>query len=457
MRIKGWKEVFAFTFNQQIKTKSFIIGTAVMAFIVALIAFLADVLPMAFLGSQIEQAENALKGGSIYTVDTVYISNETDYRFDLTNLLTSQSLNCKIITSAEADAKISEISDTSEKAMVVRIISGNNGLGVDSRYATGEDNPVTKNDCGSISSMIASEVNVQYLLQIGVPENEIARTLSGVTTTVSSAGEEPVSMIQQIMNSVVPMISAIVLFIFIFSYSQLVAQAVAIEKSSRVIEYLLTSVKPLAIILGKVLAMCCVSLLQFFIIGLGGTLGFLVSLPFGIMSKVGSLAGAAADSMAAAGNSEAIGIVNDIGAAFSNVDLSVLVIMIVTFILGFLFFSGLAGLAGASISKMEDLSSAIQPMSLIGVLGFYLAYFPQVTGEENTMSMIARYIPISSPFILTSDYMLGKIGIVEALISIAIMVAADILIMMFVAKVYETIILHTGNRLKIGDMLKMTK
>lgn len=455
MKIKGWKEVFAFTFNQQIKTKSFIIGTTVMAVIVALIAFLADFLPTLFLGDQLDSMEKAMNGEFFTTVDKVYISNETDYAFDFSTALSQAGVKYDMINADAAAAKTDELANGTENAMVTRITAGDAGLIVESKYAGGKAD-INKSDCESITSLITGQVNTQYLLLIGVPENEIVRTLSGVHSTVSVAGEEPVSMVQQIINSVVPMISSIILFIFIFSYSQLVAQAVAIEKSSRIIEYLLTSVKPLAIILGKVLAMCCVSLMQFIIIGLGGTVGFLISLPFGIVSKVSTLT-QAAGAAAMTGGDDPVSIVNDIGAAFSNVDAGALIIMIASFVLGFLFFAGIAGLAGASISKMEDLSSAIQPLSLIGVLGFYLAYFPQITGEENTMSLIARYIPISSPFILPSDYLLGKIGIAEALVSIAILAAADVLVMLFVAKVYESIILHTGNRLKIGDMLKMSK
>ncbi|MBR5089402.1 MAG: ABC transporter permease [Ruminiclostridium sp.] len=452
MKVKGWKQVFAFTFNQQIKTKSFIIGTAVMAFIVALIAFLADFLPVVFMGDQLDAA---ISGDVHSTVQTLYVCDETEYGFDF-SALSEVGITCNKVTTAEADSKIAELANSNENAMVSRIRMEEKTLFVTSCYPGGEETVVKKGDCESINSALANIVSVQYLMHYGVPESEVPTAMAGVHTELSAAGEEPVSMVQQILNAVVPMISSIILFIFIFSYSQLVAQAVAIEKSSRIIEYLLTSIKPLAIIIGKVLAMCCVSLLQFFIIGFGGTLGFLISLPFGIFTKVQDIA-AAAGSAAAASGSDAVNIVNDIGAAFSGVDASVILIMIVTFILGFLLYAGLAGLAGASISKMEDLSSAIQPLSLIGVLGFYLAYFPQVAGEENAMSQLARYLPISSPFVLSSDYLLGKISIVECLISVAILAAADVLVMMFVAKVYETIILHTGNKLSVGDMLKMSK
>ena len=453
MRIKGWKEVFAFTFNQQIKTRSFIIGTVVMTIIVALIAFLADFLPTVFLGDELDKAERAANGENTLTVEMLYVSNETDFDLNFVAASVSSGVACRMISSEEADAKIEEIASSGEKAMVARIKRDDSGFCIDSRYAGGESG-IDKSDCEGINNMLADQLGIQYFMLKGIPSDEIDLAMSGVKTSLSAAGDEPISFVQQMVNTLVPMLSSIILFIFIFSYSQLVAQSVAIEKSSRIIEYLLTSIKPLAIILGKVLAMCCVSLLQFLIIGLGGTFGFLISLPVGIFTKVQQISGAVG---ASGSGAEAVGIVGDIGKAFSGVDASSIVIMIITFILGFLLFSGLAGLAGASISKMEDLSSAIQPLSLIGVLGFYLAYFPQVTGEENTMSVVARYLPISSPFILPSDYLLGKIGIVEALISILILAAADILIMMFVAKVYESIILHTGNRLKVGDMLKMSK
>ena len=60
-------------------------------------------------------------------------------------------------------------------------------------------------------------------------------------------------------------------------------------------------------------------------------------------------------------------------------------------------------LIGATVSRMEDLNAAMQPMSIIGVLGFYLAYFPSTMGgEANTMALVSYYLPISSPFSIPS-------------------------------------------------------
>ena len=464
MKVKGWKEVFKFSFMQQIKTKSFIISTVVIAFIAAIMAFLADFLPAILLEDEINKVSRAVDGENMLTVEIVYLDNETGYDFNFDTVASENNVAINEVTAEEADAKILEIADTTERAVVTKITAGDNGFSVDSRYADGKS-AVNKYDSEMLNSAIAGAVRDQVLLKLGVPEDSLGLAKAEVAVSCSSAGQEPVSFVQQILNTVVPMVSAIILFMFIFSYSSMVAQSVAIEKASRVIEYLLTSIKPLAIILGKVLAMCCVSILQFLLIGLGGTFGFLVSLPFGILTKMGPMIGSAAQQMQSAATSgagagavdNAAEIVGGISESFSHVDASAFIVMIVVFILGFLFYAGIAGLAGASVSKMEDLSSAIQPLSLIGVLGFYLAYFPQVTGEENTMALLARYLPISSPFVLPSDYLLGRIDLVGTLIAIAVLAVADILIMMFVAKVYESLILHTGNRLKLGDILKMSK
>lgn len=457
MRIKGWKEVFRFSFTQQVKTKSFIIGTIVIALIVAIMTFLADFLPAVLLADELDKVNRSAEGEDVFSVDTLYISNESGYDLDFSSVFAENMVTIKNITAEEADAKTAEIADTTEKAVVTKITLDENGFSVDTRYAGGKA-AIAKSDVEALNSVMTDTVKKQYLMKLGVAEADLGLAMSNVRSSFSSAGEEPVSFIKQMLNTIVPMISSIVLFVFIFSYSQMVAQSIAIEKSSRVIEYLLTSIKPLAIILGKVLAMCCVSLMQFILIGLGGVVGFVASLPFGIITKIGPMLGSAAEQMQTSdAGAEAAEIVGGITDAFSGIDASLFIIMLLTFILGFLFFAGIAGLAGASVSKMEDLSSAIQPLSLIGVLGFYLAYFPQVTGEENTMSAVARYLPISSPFILPSDYLLGRIDLPGALLAIAILAAADIVIMMIVAKVYEGVILHTGNRLKFSDMLKMSK
>ena len=453
MRIKGWKQVFGFTFLQQIKTKSFIISTIVITLIGALIAASANLLPLLFLDDVLSgtvSEENTEKT----SVNELYIYDSTGMSFDFGSDL---EVTPQYIDEAKAKEMLTALETDSSNKLLATIAFNEGAFSVSGVYSGGETASIEKSDCEMLCGAIATGVRVSYLKSLGVAEENVATAMTGVSYGASVAGKDQTSPIADAIASIVPMISSLILFIFIFSYSQMVAQSVATEKTSRVMEYLLTSVKPLAIIVGKILAMCSVSLLQFLIIGIGTTAGVFISMPFGILSKAGELTAMAATSSEAA---SAGSIVTELSSVLSTFNAGSIVFMFVVFILGFLFYSTIAGLAGASISKMEDLSAAIQPMSLIGVLGFYLAYFPAigaVSGETNIMMILSRYIPISSPFVLPSAVLLNQMSVLEGIIAVIILLIIDIVMMMIVAKVYEHIILHTGNRLKFSEMLNMAK
>jgi len=455
MKTKGWKNMFAFTFIQQVKTKSFIIGTTIIALIVALMAATVNILPAVLLEDEINKIEGAVTGDTdVFTIDKLYVADETGLNPNFAVTSVSFGLTAENIEPAQVEAKIEELATTTENALLAHITNNEGALNIKAYYS-GENSTINETDCSSVVSLLSTQLQMQYLSSIGISADEMSTAMSGVGTQLLKAGEEPVSMVDELVNMLLPLSSSLVLFIFIFSYSQMVAQSIAIEKSSRVMEYLLTSVSPLAIIIGKVLAMCCVSLMQFLIIVIMGVIGFMVAMPFGIFSRIDEIVAAAADSGVGL---EAQNILVDLQNAFASVNIGTFIVIIITFILGFLVYALLAGLAGASISKMEDLSAAIQPMSLIGVLGFYLAYMPQIgnaEGESNIISVIARYVPISSPFCLPSAYMLGQMTTVEVIIALAALLACVVILCLIVAKVYEHIVLHTGDRLKIADMLKM--
>ena len=148
----------------------------------------------------------------------------------------------------------------------------------------------------------------------------------------------------------------------------------------------------------------------------------------------------------------------EVGNALGGFSPVVIVLIIVVFIVGFIFFALIAGLIGATVSRMEDLNAAMQPMAIIGVLGFYLAYFPSsMGGEANTMALVSYYLPISSPFSIPSALLTGAIDIPQALLAIMVLCVFVVLMALLVARVYEQIILHTGNRLKLGDILGLVK
>ena len=89
--------------------------------------------------------------------------------------------------------------------------------------------------------------------------------------------------------------------------------------------------------------------------------------------------------------------------------------------------------------------------------GFMLAYLPQAMMMENAMVRIARYIPFSSPFTMPSDILMGNVSTGAMLVAFGILCITVVFLIYIVAQVYEMIILHNGNKIKLKDIFGLLK
>lgn len=475
MRTKGWQKVFTFTFIQHIKTKSFIVGTIIVAVIIAAICVLTNILPVLISDEESGGVSDGETVNTLADFDAAYIFDDAKILAadDTANIETL--MPGKLVVSDKSfDELVKELETSDNVRAAARITAalGEDGavIGYDIKTyytsAAGDDAVEMFND------VLGELINRRVLLNAGVSPENYASTQISISSSRIEAGSKEANFIQSALNYFVPIVVSLVLFMLIFSYGGTVAQSIATEKTSRVMELLLTSVRPLAVVIGKVLAMGAVSFGQFMIMGIVGFASFAISAPFGMLGKAMDIANDPAIKDALANAAQGSGGVqtsemeiaeafNDLAAGFSPLNI---ILIIVIFLLGFVFFSLIAALVGASISRMEDLQQAMMPYSLTGVLGMYLAYMPVIgnidsldTGmaTTNPVQMFSYFFPVSSPFALPSAIMLGTLNTAQSLIAIAVLAAAVVLVAVIVSKVYEAIILHNGNRIKFGDILKM--
>ncbi|MGN0650880.1 MAG: ABC transporter permease [Oscillospiraceae bacterium] len=457
MKTKGWQKVFGFTFVQYVKTKSFIIGTIVMALIIALLAVGINILPGLLSGE--EDIFGGAEQGDITVFSAVYIKDSAEILKD-EDYSALQQAGLKL---SQSDLGVTELIDKTAAAKNEALVTITPesvedtvmGYTVKTYYS-----PETEGSAvDSLSAMVSQLVSYRNMVDLGVSPEDYQASQRFVSTSKIEAGKDEWNMIESAINYIVPMVVSLVLFIMIFAYGQTVAQSIATEKTSRVMELLLTSVRPLAVVIGKVLAMGLISLLQFVLMGAVGGIAFAASAPFGIGGQVMDMLNNA--EMQVGQNAEIVEAINNTVGGFNALDL---LLIFVTFILGFVFFALIAALVGASVSRMEDLAQAMQPYSLLGIVGFYLAYFPILgtldsveTGAASTnpIQIFSYYFPLSSPFSLPSALLLGNLSTIEVLIAVLILAVFVALMAVIVARVYEFIILHTGSRLKFGEILKM--
>lgn len=447
MNTFGWKKIFKFTFIQTLKTKAYLISTILVSALIITAGFLTVLLPGLLAGGDETSNDGSAvelenKISAFYLVDTTGITAPDDYK-DIAGWLKADYIS----STDESDIeKYTETVRSTPNTILITVTASENAVNI---YAgTPEDSSVSTNDAGNIANAVSGTFAQYRLIKSGIPADKAQELLTPVITETSIAGEEVESPAVFIVKMAVPMLSSLVLFIMIFAYGQMVAQSIAMEKTSRVMELLLTSVRPLAVIIGKILAMGLLSLTQFILFILSGLSSVLIALPIAGISGM---------------QSQPINEFGDLGAAisetFSGISILSILAVLVIFIVGFIFYSLIAGLIGASVNRTEDLNTAMQPYALIGVVGFYLAYFPKSFdgSGSNAMSLLAQFLPLSSPFALPSAILTGEIEWTTALLSILVLVVSTVLLALLVARVYEQIIFHTGNRLKLKDILGLAK
>ena len=144
-----------------------------------------------------------------------------------------------------------------------------------------------------------------------------------------------------------------------------------------------------------------------------------------------------------------------------NVDLTsltpfVLFMVFTYFILGYTLYAMMNAVVGASVSKAEDINSAIMPISFISIISFYLAY-GTIFLPNSTIAIIASIFPFSAPFsmpcrLIIADVPLWQVGasLLAMFITIVFMSWASI-------KLYSSAVLHYGKRLSTRDLIRMSK
>lgn len=232
-------------------------------------------------------------------------------------------------------------------------------------------------------------------------------------------------------NFGVAMIASFILFFAVYFYGNTVAVSVSSEKTSRVMETLVTSTTPTNIIIGKTVAMGILGLGQMLLLILTAFVSYKLFIPAD-MDFISSMIG--------------------------NINFSVtsIAICIIYFILGYTVYAFLNAVTGATVSKVEDLQSAQTPVALIALISFYLAYFT-ATVPDSGASKFASIFPFSSAFSMPGRILAGGATSGEIAMSIAILLVTTVALAVISIKVYSGAVLHYGKRLNIKDLLKMSK
>lgn len=401
--LRGLAQVFGFTLRQHYKSRA----TKITLVMLVIMALIMPPLMSVIMGDNARQKAKT-------PVTIVYIDNQTDCAPVLTDIAQAQSAE-----DAQASARITRETDAYHIA-----VSG------------GEEY-----DLAALQAALQEALYRARMQKAGVSQQQLS-LLSASYSAQSGTVEEYLHPQQQKDTEsafAVTYVFSILTMTLCMMSSSYVIRAVVEEKDSKLVEQLMVSVSPLAMMLGKILAVMC-----FMFAGLLG------------------VAGCAALSVAVSGQfldmSYLSGMLGGLGLSSLSAGtlLSLLPVALVTLILGFAVFALLAGVLGAGCSSIDDMQSASFTVLVVVMTG-YLGSVVSSAVQSGAATMVCSLLPVLSAFCAPANYALGLIGFGTLAASWALQALLAFVLALLCARVYRRLILYQGARVGLSKMIAMAK
>ena len=409
--MKDLKTVIGFTMKEMVKRKSFIISTIIILILIV-------------IGFNVPNIIKAFKGNSSEAEKDKLLIVDTENIFEGTlNSLNNMELGYEANTTNE-NISFEKIKEKIEnKEIDEAIIIEKNQENYKIRYII-EDATMVQKIPTTLENAISSIYSNLQISKLGLTEEQIKGITPNFEFSIEQTEEQKVSG-----NVFAMMLMSLVLFYAIYFCAYQVSSSITTEKTSKIMETLVTSTSPRTIVLGKTIGIGIVGLVQ-----------------------VCLIVGTAIISAKMCLDESLVNSVLDV----SKITPYLGIVTIIYFILGYFAYALLYALTGSTVSKPEDIQSANTPVALIAVIGFYLSYFTMMNPTSD-LNVLASMLPISSPFCMPFRIMMGLANTTDVLISIAILLITILIVAKVAIKIYSNAILNYGTKISFKDMVKIYK
>ncbi len=409
--MRNWTKVFGFTFHNGIRQKGFAGVTIGVAVVVFLVLCCVNVI----MAASSDEDEATVWDD---TLQTVYIINETQY----------QDMDYASLADIAGDIVIEEvstISDMESDALAVTVCV-NDDQKLEIAIEAGENSDVSDDSKQLIGETIGSLFQMRMAVEAGATEEQAQLLSYSVETQTQSTEEEGKSLGQLLMEVLAPMLISFVLYFLLITYGQSIGKIIIAEKASKLMELILTSLQPYAVLIGKITAMIAVAVLQFVTWIVGGVCGFMLG--DWIAKEINP---DYSNSLV-----EIMKLIRDssVGNAFS---VESIVFAVIILLLGFAFYCIFMGQVTAFVGKAEELSNLTGIYVIPVLISFMLSYMGPLMGFSDGLLTVLRYIPFTAAYLLPSDVLLGNVTLLETVLPCIILVVVSGVLLYTSGKVYK--------------------
>lgn len=420
--------VIRFTFMNKVRTKSFIVSTLIFALLITIginIPFFIQL----FSG---DKAEGPAKIGLVY-------EQQQNLAEDLTQAMGGLTTNYELVKydTLDESALNKDVADgVIEGYIQFQAQEGSNFPAV---IYSSEDDAISPELQSTLQAALQGPktrsvvegltLTDEQIQEINTPVQINAQSVSDLNNGEES-GTGAEKSADEAINYVLVYVLVILFFITLMGTGNMIASEVTTEKSSRIMEILITSVSPLSQMFGKVIGM--------FLLGLAQIAAFGVVVVVNLMLPH---------------NIDALSSLNlDLGA----IDPMLLVFGLIFYVFGYFLYAMIYAAVGSIVSRTEDLGQAIMPITMLSLAAFYIAIF-SLGAPNSTLMKVASYIPFISPTSMIVRIGLGEPPLWEILASLAILIVSIFLLGWLSAKIYRTGVLMYGKRPSWKELGKAMK
>jgi ABC-2 type transport system permease protein len=269
----------------------------------------------------------------------------------------------------------------------------------------------------ALNSIAQQQVLNAKLLEAGLDAGQITATINATAVNVTWISPPDPERDQRV---VIGLVMVFLLYVSITAYGTLVAQGVVEEKSSRVVEILLSTVRPWQLMLGKVLGLGLTGLIQLVI---------LVGAGLAMAGATGTL-------------------------TLSGVAAGTVLWGLLWYVLGFFLYATIFAAAGSLVSRQEEAQSVLTPVTMVLAAGFLLGLNLILQSPTGQATTVLSLIPLLSPVLMPGRIAEGLAPGWQIGLSIVLTLATVALLTWLGAKVYQNAVLRTGSRVMLRDALR---
>lgn len=299
-------------------------------------------------------------------------------------------------------------------------------------YSTDDISPQITTAIESALQTVKLDVVVKDVLTpeqkalITTPVKLTAESLSADDGEAGAGAEKSMSPI----NYIVVYLLIILLFTSTMMTGNMIASEITAEKSSRIMEILITSVSPLSQMFGKIIGIFMVGMLQIGIFG--AVIAGNILLPHNRA------------------------VLDDFNLSVSDINIAVIVYGLIFYILGYFLYAVLFAAVGSMVSRTEELGQAVLPITMLSLVSFYIAIF-SISAPNILLLKVASFIPFTSPTAILVRIGAGVAPTWEILTSLAILAVSILVFGWLAAKIYRTGVLMYGKRPTFKELFKAMK